>query len=597
MREGSNEQSNVKKGSGMQTRKNSSLKELYEAESITMSYGGLLTSPILTYAISVLFVSYWFYEESYLIGDIRIWWALMLIALSLEALIIQTYKKANELDRANIQLWQTRWASITIILGVCFNFVFFLVDVNQLEAAVFILAMHGFNILSSSLYVSLNPRSLPAYLTISLSFGGYAFWGTNYFISYLLLSAISLAGCFAFSVKIKNLFSNSILLRFKNEQLIKELKSQKEIAESASASKTKFLAAASHDLRQPLQSLSLLLAALASHSNSEKQQKIIDKARLSQDSLSELLDSLLDMSKLDAHLVSPNYVDFNLKELLQHEIEKHNPSTSSKNLTIQLKYEGQDQFTSDPILITRIVSNLVSNAYRYTNNGSIEVKVHCDQDRAIIDVTDTGIGIANDQIDQIFNEFYQVHNPERDRTKGLGLGLSIVKRLCMLIDAEIDCISTLGRGSRFKLSLKSALPNASSIPQKTENLESGDIAGLRVLLIDDEVMIRESMTLLLESWDCEAVAFSGIDDTLAYIDAENYSPEALIVDYRLRDHQTGTAALEAINKKLNRTLPSLIITGDTAPEKVKELEDSDLPFLHKPIEAKALLSFLNKVKH
>lgn len=521
----------------------------------------------------------------------------MLIALSLEALMIQAHKKSNELDRANIQRWQTRWTSLTIIIAVCFNFVFFLVDVNQLEAAVFILAMHGFNILSSSLYVSLNPRALPVYLTISLSFCGYAFWGTNYFMSYLLLSAISLAGCLAFSVKIKSLFSNSILLRFYNEQLIKELKSQKEIAESASAAKTKFLAAASHDLRQPLQSLSLLLAALLSQSDTEKRQRIIEKARLSQDSLSELLDSLLDISKLDAELVSPNYVDYNLKELLQNEVEKYAPAASSKNLTIQMVYEGLDQFTSDPIFTSRIMSNLVSNACRYTNNGTIEVKAHCDRDRATIEVTDTGTGIASNQIDHIFSEFYQAHNTERDRTKGLGLGLSIVKRLCMLIDAEINCTSTLGRGSRFKLSLKSALPNASSTPQKTENLESGDIAGLRVLLIDDEVMIRESMTLLLESWDCEAVAFSGIDDALAYLDAENYLPEALIVDYRLRDHQTGTAALEAINKKLNRTLPSLIITGDTAPEKVKELEDSDLPFLHKPIEAKALLSFLNKVKH
>lgn len=577
---------------------NINLENAYRRAIINSMYGGVLSSPLPAMALYFGLVYVGFHDSPYLKEPITKWACIYLVGLSVSAMTTWRWASHQKTsDGQNVSYWERVHDLLSLMQGICFGYFYSILSIENEGIAFVYIALLTAVTIAAALTAGLRTISNVCFLSPIIFFLTTNFWGTNYFDEFLLALAAITVLSYGFTLKSRGVLLESVKLKFENEALLQKLKLEKEAAELANHTKTKFLAAASHDLRQPLQSLSLLIAALFAHIDKDKQKEILNKARQSLDSLSELLDSLLDISKLDAELVQPHYLEFNLKDLLEQELDKQAPSIKAKGLEIALNYKGPETFSSDPILLSRILSNLVSNAGRYTLDGRIDINLCASERSAKIEVKDTGIGIQHDQLDLIFNEFYQIENPERDRAKGLGLGLSIVKRLCDLLEAQISVESTPGKGSSFHLALPNSTATKPLALDKKSPQKPIDISSLNVLVIDDEIMVRESMGLLLESWDCEYSTHSDLEIALDYLQDDKRVPDALVVDYRLKDHHTGVECISAINQRLGVKVPALIITGDTAPARVKTLQKSGIPFIHKPIEARSLREFLESVKH
>lgn len=558
-----------------------------------------VTGVLIPFSVAAVFISYWLETRGGLTEPLWPWWIAVSWGVAVNAFMFYSYYKEQDKTQQNVKKRINYYALASCHMGFCFNSFYFLVDLSLESSALFAISIHSINIIAVIINISLSRPALFAYLFPTLLLPGIAFFQHDLFLEYCLLSIVIMSMGTVYASKIGRLFYRSIELQIDKDDLVEKLKSQRSIAEDASASKTKFLAAASHDLRQPLQSLSLLIAALFAHMNTDKQRAIINKAKLSLASLNELLDSLLDISKLDAGLIRPQATVINLKALLEGEVEKIAQEASTKNLEVSFNYECPDMISSDPVLLSRILSNLLSNACRYTQKGSIHINSFQQEDEStVIEIRDTGVGISSDTVNLIFNEFYQVENNERDRTKGLGLGLSIVKRLSALIDANISVESELDKGSTFSLALPT-IEFAEIVKSSELRIPPSDydVSGVNLLVIDDEILIRESMELLLESWDNQVSTHASQKDALKHLSNCSEQPDALIVDYRLSEQENGLECIQEIRRMLNKELPSLIITGDTAPEQVKELESSGIPFIHKPINAEALRDFLKSIKN
>ncbi|MFK7855030.1 MAG: hybrid sensor histidine kinase/response regulator [Granulosicoccus sp.] len=352
----------------------------------------------------------------------------------------------------------------------------------------------------------------------------------------------------------------------------------------------RFMAAASHDLRQPLHALGLYLAALKSHVNSEQGLKILDNTYQSTEALNQLLNSMLDLSKLDAGVVDVTSEHLSLDEIFERIHQTFLPNANLQNLDLVVKKSGEWVY-SDRALLERVLSNLVSNALNYTDEGTITVSAQSIDDHAKIIVADTGAGIPESEHEAIFNEYYQLHNPERDRTKGLGLGLSIVKRLTRLLNIKLSISSKPQNGTQFEL----LVPAGKQIDgvADTVRIRSGsypkNLAGLSILVIDDEHDVRDGMDSLLSQYQCRVVLADSIEDACAQIIDLNWTPDVIIADYRLRDEKTGDTAIQRVREEVNEDVPAMIITGDTSPERLREATASGFLLLHKPVIGEELL--------
>lgn len=388
-----------------------------------------------------------------------------------------------------------------------------------------------------------------------------------------------------------------IRLRFENLDLIQQLRVQKEAAEEANLAKSKFLAAASHDLRQPLHALSLFTGLLDSDNDKQRQHDLIGKINHSQSALSGLLNTLLDVSKLDAGIVEANLCDFELDNLLNHLIPEFESEGKEKGL--YLRYQPTHIVVrSDPALLEIILRNLLSNAIHYTNEGGVTVQAQIIEtslqaSRIKIEIADTGIGIPLEKQQEIFQEFHQLANPERNRAKGLGLGLAIVRRVSELLKHEIDLKSETGAGSKFSISLAEGNPEQVT-RTLTEAVSVGQFAFPQtvVLFIDDEAEIREGMFETLNQWGCIAIVAASGGDAVFQLQAQALQPEVILSDYRLQNGENGVDAIHQVFEKMGNKVPALIITGDTAPERLREAKDSGYTLLHKPLQPAQIRAFI-----
>jgi CheY-like chemotaxis protein len=252
---------------------------------------------------------------------------------------------------------------------------------------------------------------------------------------------------------------------------------------------------------------------------------------------------------------------------------------------------------SDPALVERILRNLIGNAIRYTSAGSITLRCRAEADEVVIEVADTGIGIPTDQQEHVFEEFVQLGNPERDRTKGLGLGLAIVRRLTDLLDARIVLESAPGHGSTFRLSLKAGDSVAVAEHSAAAETPINALQGAIVAVIDDEADVREAMRSLLEGWGCRVLAGEDADAVIAKLDAAAVIPDIVLADYRLRNDRTGVEAIQALRDHFLVDIPAAIVTGDTAPERLAEAQASGHLLLHKPLRPAKLRVLLQNLRH
>jgi signal transduction histidine kinase len=380
----------------------------------------------------------------------------------------------------------------------------------------------------------------------------------------------------------------TIALRFENLELIQQLREEKQIAEQANRAKSQFLAAASHDLRQPLHALGLFVETLSERIRYPEARMLMDNINRSVAALEDLFDALLDISRLDAGIVDAVPRHTALGPLLKRLDAEFATEARAKRLGWHVSMTDVVAVT-DPALLERVLRNLLSNAIRYTKQGEVRLNCSVENEAVLIEVADTGSGILPEHQQDVFREFFQLHNPERDRNKGLGLGLSIVHRLTQLLGHPLELQSQPGKGTVFRLRLPRGDSQAVVADETDLNKAIEDTPHALVLVIDDEAAVRESMKLLLEGWGYTVVVAASGDEALHLLDC---APAAIIADYRLRDEETGDNAIRQIQTEWGNDIAALIVTGDTDPERLRMAQQSGFAFLHKPVPPGKLRAFL-----
>ena len=388
-------------------------------------------------------------------------------------------------------------------------------------------------------------------------------------------------------------FSDSVQIRFQDREMAAQLREALAQATQANQAKTRFLAAASHDLRQPLHTIGLLVAALSLRPIEGRDREVVDLLSQVTVALSEQLDQLLDISKLDAGIVEPDKKIVDLGEMLRMHHAEMRAAIEERGLRAVLDAPTGVRCWTDPALVLRVLRNLTENAIKFTPRGHIALRLRAQDGLAHIVVEDTGRGIPLAEQAMVFEEFYQVDNPERDRTKGLGLGLSIVRRLCDLLGIALELRSVAGQGTT--MTLKVPLESLGLLaPAQPQAASRESFAGLTVLVIDDERSVRMGMRVLLEELGCRCVEACSIEE--ATREAGAAPPHVILADMRLRNGENGIAAISAVVAAVGPT-PSLLISGDTAPVRLQEANRAGITLLHKPVSLPTLQAELGRILH
>ena len=397
---------------------------------------------------------------------------------------------------------------------------------------------------------------------------------------------------YGFSLNIAETTEDNISTKLKNDELVELMSQQQAVLQEqneeihaamleideANKAKSLFLASASHDLAQPLHSMKLFLLALESESDREKQQVLIENARKSSDAMSDLFTALLDVSKLDANQVTVEPESKLLTDVLAPLIPEFKELAESRGLTF-INNVVEVSVYADPTIVQRICRNLLHNALAYTSGGTVTLGAEVSGSTVTITVNDTGIGIPDSEQKLIFNTFYQVHNTERDKKKGLGLGLSIVARLAALSDFQLRLRSKVGQGTTVEIDIPKGQVLSSTGSE--DEPETGEYTTSKtVLFIDDDESTRLAMRYVLEGFGLKAVVVEDLEAASRAFN-NNTAPDLLISDYRLRNGKTGVEAALLLRKQFGRTLPVLIITGDTSPESLLDVESHQLDIMYK----------------
>jgi len=373
------------------------------------------------------------------------------------------------------------------------------------------------------------------------------------------------------------------------------LEQMKNDADRANAQKSWFVAAASHDLRQPLQASLAYLSVLSRKTNKPELEELCDKARQPLKAMSDILDVLLDISDLESGQVLPRREDFGVSDLISRVVANAQHQALEKGL--RLSYLPDDfAVHSDPKLLERIITNFVTNAIRYTAKGLIGIYSEKLGDKICISVTDTGIGIPPDAIGTIFEDHVQLNNPARDRRKGLGLGLSIAKRIADSLGHRISVQSELGSGSSFSIELPmaqvtAAVPVLGSPASEATPFNQGE--NPVVLLIDDDQDVADAMQMLLQSYEFETYMAHGRDAAIAMLES-GLIPGLVLCDYRLPG-TNGLDVIRQIRRHLNNDIAAVLMTGDTGLQAMPE-DMGNCALLHKPVDVDAFFAALNTLK-
>ena len=409
-------------------------------------------------------------------------------------------------------------------------------------------------------------------------------------------SIAGVGAIFVFTVSLVGRHSHKLMMdafakQVERTQLLESLIAQKDALDAASRAKTRFLAAASHDLRQPMQAVVLLVESLQERVQNPENRRIVESIRTSVIAMSALLNAILDVSKFDAGTVKVERTHFPVALVLDRLRNSFSYPATQKYLSFRVRRSAAIVET-DAILLYRILTNLCNNALQYTQEGGILIGCRRRPDGLAIEVWDTGVGIPEDKYQEIFREFHQLANPQRDRTQGLGLGLAIVERTAALLDHRVEVRSRVGRGSVFSIVLPHGDP--AKVREREAPASADQLDGCTVLVVEDEAEIRAAMTILLEGWRCKVLAASSGTEADALLLREDDAPDAILADYRLPGPENGIQ----IMRRLRRRFPGVggvLITGDIGPETLREAEDAGYQILHKPLRPARLRALLGSL--
>jgi len=377
------------------------------------------------------------------------------------------------------------------------------------------------------------------------------------------------------------------------DQATADLRKKKEESEAATLAKSRFLAYASHDLRQPLHALELFVSHLKQLPLNYETAKIVGSVDNCVQGLGELLDGLLDLSRLDSGLVQPAPQTVRISELWEWLHRAFAEAAAAKDLELRFR-PSPLWLVTDAQLLQRILLNLVSNAIRYTRTGGVLVACRRAGRRARLEVWDTGVGIAPEHREEIFKEFVQLDDSERDRSKGLGLGLAIVERTARLLGQRLSVRSVPGRGSRFSLDvpIADAVTWAAAPAAAPSPADSFNVAHFTMLVVEDDLRARRALTDRLGSWDCIVVEAATAEVAQRLL-AGGCRPDVIASDFRLPNHQTGVDLVARARATLGNDVAAFIISGDTQADTKAAAKAAGLPLLHKPVQAARLRRVLH----
>lgn len=518
-------------------------------------------------------------------GVLVVWCTLMFAGIIIKYLIAVLYTKQT-VDYVDVKLWTWLFSAVLLFLALLWSsttFLFFVEGSVSYQLFIFTLltalsvgAALGGMFWMPFFYV----RAVPMMGALIIRF---AIDDSAGHIALVVIFSIGLFGMTALAKALNNSMRSQIRQRHESARLNTALNEKTLEAEHATLAKSRFLAAASHDLRQPLHALSLLIDVLKHEKSEQRRQEIFSRIEMSLDALRKLFDELLDISRLDAKVVTPEFSHFDLALVLQALAGEFKSEASDKHLTLRVHADTAIVVT-DRLLLERILRNIIGNAIRYTESGGVLISLRRRGDTVLMQVWDTGAGIAPQYHEEIFVEFRQLHNAHRDRSQGLGLGLAIVKRLCQLLRHPLEMRSQPGKGSVFGLRLPLGDARRAEVKEESSTPQYWDLSGRRVVVIDDERDIRDAMHTLLSRWGCQVVTADSLTEAVQALRENEMTPELIISDLRLRDGCTGVEAIDGLQTQFAATIPGILVTGETLPEQLTLARDSGYELLQKPVQ-------------
>lgn len=375
------------------------------------------------------------------------------------------------------------------------------------------------------------------------------------------------------------------------EKLNAELQDAKETAETLNLTKTRFLAAAGHDLLQPLNAARLSLSALKEERLPDGAVALTAQIDRSLTSVEQLMRALMDISKLDAGVTQPERRSFPMEPILQGLYWDLVHVAKQRNLRLRVIGSSAVVY-SDPVFLRRIIQNLMSNAIRYTRSGGVVVIAHQMAEELILSIYDTGIGIRIEEQDKIFHEFHRGTAPESYAPEGLGLGLAIAKRMAEALGHELRFRSELDRGTVFSVTLP--LSTVSPVPSPGLDRQQFNLVqeGAFVVVVENDETSRLAMENLLSRWSCQVVSAAGIKEILAALDEIERTPDLIIADFHLGHGSNGIDAISAVGREFSQDIPGLIVTADYGPDVARRVAEAGFAFLTKPIEPAELRALM-----
>ncbi len=493
-----------------------------------------------------------------------------------EHVIAESPRHEAKVQVVSLLLLGLMWASLST----------FFFDADNLVIALVIISIAG-GITAGGLHMQ--SPVLPAYYAFGLPiwialYVSQFMVGNATFMVFSIGVIVYAVAMIAFAHNIERVFTQSIQMRSENLDLVKRLQASVDEIKQANEVKSVFLASASHDLRQPLHAMGLFIETLNNLGLNAQQQRVVEHIEASADASRDMLNTLLDFSKLDAGVVNAQPSPFLVRNLFDKLEQELAVSANAKDLVYRTRETNAAAF-ADPALIELVLRNLISNAIRYTNDGGVLVACRKKVNGNLsLEVWDTGIGIPQGEQETIFREFHQLGNPERDRHKGFGLGLAIARGLANTMGHSLTVSSVQGKGSVFRLEVPQS--NTAIIETNLPEQEQIKFVHTNIVVVDDDQSIRQAMQSLLTLWGCKVFTYESAEQAKAKL--ADTPVDLLIVDYRLREGKTGGQALEQLRAHLNAKVPAIIITGDTAPQRLREARSYEALLLHKPLATSEL---------
>jgi signal transduction histidine kinase/CheY-like chemotaxis protein len=550
-------------------------------------------------------------------GDVSAWilggWAFVFAAvLAARAWTAWAYRRAQPTDDAASVHWLRAWNLGTLASGALWGAAgwLFYGHGEPLHQLAMVLVIYAFCVGSTPL-LGWQRSIFFAYIGLSLvpTIARVILVGGPGMIGLAAVAVLILAMTVRLGRNYRDSFGELVELKARAQRLAEQLRAETVVAEAArreaelaNRAKTQFFAAASHDLRQPLHALGLFAEALRQKSSRDDEtMQLINSINASVDALDGLFAELMDITKIDTGGVEPRPTDFQLDEVFRKIRLHFEPIAFEKGLVLSVR-GGHRHAYADPVLVERIVRNLVSNALRYTSDGGVLVCARTRANRLVLQVWDTGIGIKDADRERVFDEFVQLHDhaiaPEPHQRKGLGLGLAIVRRLSSLMSAPLSLRSAAGKGSVFTLEVPVGRPRpAAALPARSSAPLGITLDRRLIVMIEDDPAVQSGLEVLLKSWGASVISFDSLDACQLWVQAAEptmLQPDLIIADYRLESGHTGVEAIRALRGMLDKPIPAIVVTGSMLSNHEREAAEHDFHLLLKPVvpgKLRAMIAF------